>query len=98
MADHPVKEDMDARIVGFFDEVTQFLRSTEAAGRRIESDRLVAPRAVKREFGNGQQFDMSETHLFDIGDEFVGKLGIAEPEVVFGVSAPGAKMDFVDAD
>ena len=98
VANNPVKEDMDTRIVRFFDEVTQFLRSTEAAGRRIEADRLVAPRAVKRKFGDGQQFDVGKAHLFDVGDKFVGKLGIAEPEVVFGVSAPGAEVDFIDAD
>ena len=98
VADDPVKQNVDARFVRFADEVAQRLRAAEAAGRRVEAERLVAPGAVEREFGERQQFDVGEAHFFDVVDEFVAELFVGEPVVVFRVAPPRAEVDFVDAD
>ena len=53
VSDHPVEDDADAFVVGGFNQGAQFVGRTETAGRHIQSGRLIAPRAVKRIFGNG---------------------------------------------
>ena len=74
------------------------MRAAEAAGRRVEAERLVAPGAVERKFGERQQFDVGKAHFFDVADEFVAELFVGEPVVVFRVAPPRAEVDFVDAD
>src|SRR5947209_2695047 len=60
MRRHPVEQDADAGGVGALDKVGEFLRRAEPAGRCIKRDRLVAPRAVERTFGDRQKLVMSE--------------------------------------
>ena len=98
VANDPVEQDVDARLMRLADEVAQALRAAEAAGRRVEAERLVAPGAVEREFGERQQFDVGKAHFFDVVDEFVAELFVGEPVVVFRVAPPRAEVDFVDAD
>ena len=81
-----------------FNQGAQFVGRTETAGRRIQSGRLIAPRAVKRVFGNGQEFDMGEAHVFDVCDQFFGELFVSQPEVVFGIAFPRTQMHFINAD
>ena len=50
-------------------------------------------------FGDGHEFDVSETHFLDVGDEAVGEFAIGEPfAAVVALAPPGAEMYFVDAD
>jgi len=98
VSDYPVKNDADACIVCGFNQGAQFVGRTETAGRRIQSGRLIAPRAVKRVFGHGQEFDMGEAHVFDVCDQFFGELFVSQPEVVFGIAFPRTQMHFINAD
>ena len=44
-----------------------------------------------------EQFDVSEAESLDVGNQFVGKLAIGEPAVVFvGPPTPGAGVEFVN--
>ena len=65
--------------------------------RRVHADGLVSPGAVERVLGDRQQFDVRETHVSDVADEFVGKFAIAQIAIV-GLAAPGAEVHFIDAD
>ena len=67
----------------------------EAAGRREEADRLVAPGAGEGMLADRQALDMGEAHVLDVGDELVGKLVIGE-EAVAVRAAPRAEMHLVD--
>lgn len=81
-----------------FNQCAQFFRRTETAGRRIQTGCLIAPRAVKRVFGNGQKFDMGEAHVFDVCDQFFGQLFVSQPEIIFGIAFPRTQMHFINAD
>src|SRR4030095_4010685 len=44
-------------------------RGTEAAGRREQARRLIAPGAVERMLADGQEFDIGKNHVADITRE-----------------------------
>ena len=97
MRRHPVEDDADAGLVAAVDEAGEILRRAEAAGRREQADRLVAPGAVERMLADRQQLDMGEAHVLDVGDQLVGELVIGE-EAVAVLAPPGAEMHLVDRD
>ena len=72
MRGHPVHNDADARFMAGVDKIHEIVRLPEAAGRRVKSGDLIAPRAIKRMLGNRQEFDMRKAHLLDVGNEFRG--------------------------
>ncbi len=96
---HPVDDDADAGLVAAVDKVTEIVGFSEALRRRKHADRLVAPGAVERVFGHGQQLDVGEAHVADVGDEFVGEFAVAQPAIAFfGLAPPRAQVHFVNAD
>ena len=98
VAGHPVKNDVQPGGVRGVDKVTEIVTSAETAGRCIEAGRLIAPAAVERVFVNRQQLEMGEAHPFRVGDQLVGQLAVAQPEIIVGMAAPGAEMHFIDRD
>ncbi len=56
------------------DEGGEILGRAEAAGRREQRHRLVAPGAVERELGDRQHLDMGEAHVLDVGDQALAQL------------------------
>ncbi len=81
VARHPVEQDADAGLVRRVDELRKILGRAEAAGRRVERDRLVAPGPVERMLGDRQELDMGEAHLLGIGNQAIGQLAIGEVAV-----------------
>ena len=73
MRRHPVEDDADPGRVRGVDEVGEILRRAEAARRREQRDRLIAPRAVERILGDRQQLDMGEAHIAHVGDQPLGR-------------------------
>ena len=71
----------EARAVAGVDEAGEIVRRAEAAGRRKQPGRLIAPRAVERVFADRQQFDMREAHVAHIGRQRLGQLAIGEPAI-----------------
>ena len=98
MARHPIQNNVKPRGVRGVDKVAEILPGTEATGGRVQPGRLIAPAAVKRMLVNRQQFEVGKAHPFGIRDQLVGKLAIAQPEVIIGVAAPGAEMYFINRD
>jgi hypothetical protein len=90
---HPVEDDAQAGGMRAVDEAGEALGRAEAAGRRKQAERLVAPRAAERMLGDRQQLEMAEAHVDGVGDQPVG-------HVVPGLAGaqPGAEMHFVDRD
>ena len=81
MAGHPVEQHAEALAMAGIDQRGKILRRAEAAGRRIEAGRLIAPGAVERMLADGQEFEMGEAHVARIGRQLLGQLAIGEPFV-----------------
>ena len=67
MAGHPVEQHAEAGAVAGVDQCDEIFRRAEAAGRREQTGRLIAPRAVERMLGDRQEFDVGEAHVGDVG-------------------------------
>ena len=81
------------------DKGAEIVGRAKARGRREQRDRLIAPRAVERVFGDRHHLDMGEAEIGDIGHELVGQLAIGQIAAAFGqVAAPRAEMHLVDRD
>ena len=66
MRRHPVEDDADAGARGSAStKRAKPSRRAEAAGRREQAERLIAPGAAERMFGDRHQLDMGEAHLDD---------------------------------
>ena len=79
------------------DEELEIIWCAKTAGSRKVARYLIAPGAVKRVFGNGQQFDVGVVHFLGVGNELFRQLAVCEPfPAIF--QPPGAKMHFVDVD
>src|SRR5262249_24561408 len=93
----PIDDDADAGLVKSVNEKLEVFGRAVADGGSIEAGELVAPGRIKGVFGDGEEFDVRESHLLDISDERFGECTIAEgfAGILF---APGADVDFVDAE
>ena len=69
MRRHPVEQQADVVGMQRIDEAGEGLGRTEARGRREQAERLVTPRTAERMLGDGQQLDMREAELDDVGDQ-----------------------------
>ena len=94
---HPVQDHADAGLVQLVHKGHKVLGGAVAAGGRKIAGYLVAPAAVKRIFGDGQQLHMGVAHILDIGDQQVGDLGIVVGRVLV-LHLPAAHVHLVDAD
>ena len=65
----PVEDHAEARGVRAVDEAGESRRLAEAAGRRKQADRLVAPGFVERMLADRQKLDVGVAHVRDVGDE-----------------------------
>ena len=74
MAGHPVENHAEAGLVAGVDEQLEVLGRAEAAGRREESEHLVAPRSRERMLHHRQQLDVREAHLLHVRHEPVRQL------------------------
>jgi hypothetical protein len=68
---HPVDDHAQARRVAAVDEARERRRFAEAARRREQADRLIAPRVVERMLVDGHQLEMREPHVGRVRDERV---------------------------
>ena len=94
---HPVEDDAEPRLVTRVDEILEVFRRAEAAGRREESQHLIAPGAGKRMLHHRQQLDVREAGLLDVGHQPVRHLAIREEAIaLLGHARPRAEMHLVD--
>ena len=68
VAHDPIKNDADSLAVGTVYKGSQIVRGAIAASGCKKSERLIAPRTVKRMLRNGQNFNVGETHFLYIWD------------------------------
>ena len=75
--------DLEAQIAGRsvwsmagVDEGHEIFWRAVTAGSGIVAGYLIAPGAVVRVLGDGQQFDMGIPHIFDVGHKLLGQLPI----------------------
>src|SRR6266516_1254332 len=102
----PVEQDADALLVHVVDEILEILRRTVTAGWCKVARRLVAPGAVERIFGDGQQLDMRKAQVFHIVCQGMRQLAIGHKAIFFVGAflmplwnvAPGTQVDLVDRD
>ena len=87
-AGHPVHDHADAGLVAGVDEVHELLRVAVARRGREVPGGLVAPGAVKRVLGEGQDLDVGVAHLADVVHELDG-------EVVVGVEGAALRGEGV---
>src|SRR5207245_1321594 len=69
MRRYPVQEDTDTLLVHIIHEILKVFGGTEATGRCIVASNLVAPGAIIRILGYGQDFNMRKAQIFDIGSQ-----------------------------
>ena len=91
----PVEDDAEARAMRAVDEARESGRLAEAAGRREQADRLVAPGFVERMLADRQQLDVGVAHPDSVGDELVGQFVVGEKPSAFA-APPRPEMDLVD--
>src|SRR6185312_4471793 len=91
----PVENDAQTRAMRPIDEAGERRWLAEAAGRREQADRLVAPGCVERMLADRQKLDMSVAHPDDIRDELIGKFVVGEETPAFA-APPRAEMRLVD--
>ena len=77
MTRNPIEDHVKARGVGGIDEIAEIFTGTDAACRRVEAGRLVAPAAVERVFVYRQQFQMGEAHPFCVRHQLVRQFAVA---------------------
>ena len=89
MARHPVEQHADALAMAGVDQRGEIGRRAEAAGRREQAGRLIAPRAVERMLGHRHQLDMGEAHVGGVGRKLLGQLAVGQPAAaLLGLSPP----------
>ncbi len=84
--------------MGGVNKGAELITGSKTAGRCIHAQWLIAPAAIKRMLVDRQQFDMGKAHLFNVRHQLFSQLFVAQPEVVVGVTTPGAQMHFIDGD
>jgi pyruvate/2-oxoglutarate dehydrogenase complex dihydrolipoamide acyltransferase (E2) component len=92
---HPVDDHPDPAVVEGLDHRREVVGVAEARGRRVVPGDLVAPRAVERMLGHGEELDVREPEGAAVRDELLGRLTVAEPCPVL-VPHPRSEMDLVD--
>ena len=96
MARHPVDDDAKTCRMAGVDEAREPLRFAMARRRRERRERLIAPRAAERMFGDRQQLDMREAERRSVGRQAARGFLPVELGAVF--VQPGAEMHLVDRD
>ena len=74
MMGRPVEDHAEARRMAGVDETREAGGVAVAGGRRKQRQRLVAPGAAERIFGNGQEFDMREAQRGGVARQAAGRL------------------------
>jgi hypothetical protein len=96
---HPVDDDADALLVAAVDEVLEVIGRAVAGGDRVVADGLVAPGAVERMLGQGQDLDVGEAEVLHVRQQRVGQLAVAQPAVaLLRHPPPRAEVHLVHAD
>ena len=94
---HPIQQDAQALVVGGRDQRTEFFGCAVADGGGVHANGLIAPRAVKRVFGDRHHLDMGEAHVRHVIDQIAGQFFIRQGAVALG-ALPTGKVHFIDAD
>ena len=101
---HKVQNGADARLVQAVDEGHELVCRAKAARGREEPHGLVAPALVCRVLGEGEKLHVRVAAFFEVGDERLGELVVAVPQVglflavlVLGL-APRAGVKLVDVE
>ena len=92
---NPVDDDFEPGIVAGGDKITETLRRAKTCCRCVQPQRLVTPGAVKRVFGNRQEFEVRESQTDGVGNQCL-RDPLPVEEAAFFVAPPGAQMHFVD--
>ena len=92
---YPVQNDANSFLMALVDQIPEIFRRAITGSRCKITSYLIAPRIIKRIFGNGHQFNMRIMHLFYIGGNFISKLAIVKRMAV-RIGSPGTYMHFVN--
>ena len=94
MPGHPVHDDADAVLVRRIDKIAEIIRCSVAARHGEIARRLIPPGTVIGMLAQRHELDVGIVHVFDIGDELVGKIAIGE---ILSIerAAPRSRMHLV---
>ena len=99
MRRHPVHDHADARLVAGIHQVAEIIRLTEPVGRRVHANGLIPPGTIEGMLRGWKQFDVGESHIADVADQFVREFAVTQgPVALFRLTPPRAKVHFIDAD
>jgi hypothetical protein len=98
MRRHPIHDDAETCLMTAIDQIPQIIRLAKTLCRSIETDGLIPPGYIDRMLGLWQELNMRESHIANIGDEFIRELGILQrPIVLLDPASPRPKMHLISA-
>ena len=97
MGRNPIQDDAQSCGMAPIHKVHKVLGCSVSGGRGIVAGNLISPGTVKRVFSQGQELDIIESHLLDIGDKFFCRFPVGQPAVAFLVAAaPGTEVNLIN--
>src|SRR4249919_2959288 len=96
VARYPIEDHSDAGLMATVHEIAELVGISVPARRRVKVDDLIAPRTVERMLHHGQQFDVRESQLLDVGDQAVAELYVTQEAIfLLRVSLPRTEMHLI---
>src|SRR5262249_26429680 len=93
----PVHDHADPSFMQCIDEELKVVRWSISTRRGEEAGNLVTPGRIKGMLSHRHELDMSKSDVFDVLNERLGELTIAEG-FGFRLFAPRTEMDFINTD
>src|SRR5262249_20014270 len=93
---NPIENNPNSVLMEIVHQEHEIRGRSKTTSRRKVADRLVAPRAIKRVLGNGEEFNMCEARVVYVVGQLSSHLPVGEPAVcLFGYSLPGTEVRLV---
>ena len=88
---NPVYDNSVSCLMEAINEVSEVIRCVEAGRGSVIGRHLVSPRSAERMLCNREKFDVCESGVIQVADEFVSEFPVALARF------PGTQMNFIDA-
>jgi len=99
MRGHPIQDYANPLLMKMIDKIAKIIWASVAAGRAEIACRLIAPGGIVGVLRDGEQLNMSITHLLEVAAEPFSQFSIVERAItLLRDTHPGAQMNLIDGD